>query len=94
MVMRRMETNYCVPHCVKDPEINCKIYKTCVIHEFLDTIEAALSGVVDNVTIQDICDRYAQKNGSEDALVCANGEAGEAFDVDDFLFEELTAFSR
>lgn len=92
MVMRMMETNYFVTHCVKNPEANCKNYSTCVIHEFLDTIEDALSGVVDNVTIQDICTRYMQKNGSEDSLVCA--EAERPLDISEILFDSAEALSN
>lgn len=91
-VMRLMETNYFVTHCVKDPEKDCKVYKTCVIHEFLDVVENAMSKVVDNVTIQDICDRHAQRNslnGEAASVACVESaptEEAKEIDLEELLF--------
>ena len=76
MVMRLMETNFFVKHCVKDAEVNCAVFQTCVIHEFLDVLEEAISSVVDKVTIHDICERYAAKNsfGQHAEIACVEAE--------------------
>lgn len=76
MVMRLMETNFFVKHCVKDADVNCAVFQTCVIHEFLDVLEEAISSVVDNVSIQDICDRHAEKNsfGQQADFACVEVE--------------------
>ena len=57
-IMRLMETTYFERHCVKDADKCCPMYDGCILSDFWQVLEGAITNVVDNVSIADVAKQH------------------------------------
>lgn len=53
-IMRVMENEYFVVHCINDPQKRCPNFEGCQMEKFLRRIESKIDEVVDHVTLESI----------------------------------------
>ncbi len=61
-ILRQMEGDLSPVNCAADGGC-CQRFDRCVTQELWEQIRAAVNGVVDHVTLQDLVERYYAKNG-------------------------------
>lgn len=64
MILRRTEGSLAPVACIEDDEIVCDRQQQCVTSIVYKKINDAISGVVDNITLQDLVDWQNEKNGN------------------------------
>ena len=64
MILRQTEGSLAPVACIEDDEIFCDRQKQCVTSIVYKKINDAISGVVDNITLQDLVDWQNEKNGN------------------------------
>lgn len=64
MILRQTEGSLAPVACIEDDEIVCDRQQQCVTSIVYKKINDAISGVVDNITLQDLLDWQSQKNGT------------------------------
>mgnify|MGYP001032967163 FL=1 len=63
MILRQTEGSLAPVACIEDDEIVCDRQQQCVTSIVYKKINDAISGVVDNITLQDLVDWQREKNG-------------------------------
>ena len=63
MILRQTEGSLAPVACIEDDEIVCDRQQQCVTSIVYKKINDAISGVVDNITLQDLVDWQIVKNG-------------------------------
>ena len=66
MILRQTEGSLAPVACIEDDEIVCDRQQQCVTSIVYKKINDAISGVVDNITLQDLVDWQNEKNGNYD----------------------------
>ena len=64
MILRQTEGSLAPVACIEDDEIVCDRQLQCVTSIVYKKINDAISGVVDNITLQDLVDWQNEKNGN------------------------------
>ena len=64
MILRQTEGSLAPVPCIEDDEIVCDRQQQCVTSIVYKKINDAISGVVDNITLQDLVDWQNEKNGN------------------------------
>ena len=64
MILRQTEGSLAPVACIEDDEIVCDSQPQCVTSIVYKKINDAISGVVDNITLQDLVDWQNEKNGN------------------------------
>lgn len=64
MILRKTEGSLAPVACIEDDEIVCDRQQQCVTSIVYKKINDAISGVVDNITLQDLVDWQNEKNGN------------------------------
>ena len=64
MILRQTEGSLAPVACIEDDEIVCDRQQQCVTSNVNKKINDAISGVVDNITLQDLVDWQNEKNGN------------------------------
>ena len=64
MILRQTEGSLAPVACIEDDEIVCGRQQQCVTSIVYKKINDAISGVVDNITLQDLVDWQNEKNGN------------------------------
>lgn len=64
MILRQTEGSLAPVACIEDDEIVCDRQQQCVTSIVYKKINDAISGVVDNITLQDLVDWQSEKNGT------------------------------
>lgn len=64
MILRQTEGSLAPVSCIEDDEIVCERQQQCVTSIVYKKINDAISGVVDNITLQDLVDWQNEKNGN------------------------------
>ena len=64
MILRQTEGSLAPVACIEDDEIGCDRQQQCVTSIVYKKINDAISGVVDNITLQDLVDWQNEKNGN------------------------------
>ena len=64
MILRQTEGSLAPVACIEDDEIVCDRQQPCVTSIVYKKINDAISGVVDNITLQDLVDWQNEKNGN------------------------------
>ena len=64
MILRQTEGSLAPVACIEDDEIVCDRQQQCVTSIVYKKINDAISGVVDNITLQDLVDWQREKNGN------------------------------
>ena len=64
MILRQTEGSLAPVACIEDDEIVCDRQQQCVTSIVYKKINDAISGVVDNITLQDLVDWQSEKNGA------------------------------
>lgn len=64
MILRQTEGSLAPVACIEDDEIVCDRQQQCVTFIVYKKINDAISGVVDNITLQDLVDWQNEKNGN------------------------------
>ena len=64
MILRQTEGSLAPVACIEDDEIVCDRQQQCVTSIEYKKINDAISGVVDNITLQDLVDWQNEKNGN------------------------------
>ena len=64
MILRQTEGSLAPVTCIEDDEIVCDRQQQCVTSIVYKKINDAISGVVDNITLQDLVDWQNEKNGN------------------------------
>ena len=64
MILRQTEGSLAPVACIEDDEIVCDRQQQCVTSIGYKKINDAISGVVDNITLQDLVDWQNEKNGN------------------------------
>ena len=64
MILRQTEVSLAPVACIEDGEIVCDRQQQCVTSIVYKKINDAISGVVDNITLQDLVDWQNEKNGN------------------------------
>ena len=64
MILRQTEGSLAPIACIEDDEIVCDRQQQCVTSIVYKKINDAISGVVDNITLQDLVDWQNEKNGN------------------------------
>lgn len=64
MILRQTEGCLAPVACIEDDEIVCDRQQQCVTSIVYKKINDAISGVVDNITLQDLVDWQNEKNGN------------------------------
>lgn len=64
MILRQTEGSLAPVACIEDDEIVCDRQQQCVTSIVYKKIKDAISGVVDNITLQDLVDWQNEKNGN------------------------------
>ncbi len=64
MILRQTEGSLALVACIEDDEIVCDRQQQCVTSIVYKKINDAISGVVDNITLQDLVDWQNEKNGN------------------------------
>ena len=64
MILRQTEGSLAPVACIEDDEIVCDRQQQCVTSIVYKKINDAISGVVDNITLQDMVDWQNEKNGN------------------------------
>lgn len=64
MILRQTEGSLAPVACIEDDEIVCYRQQQCVTSIVYKKINDAISGVVDNITLQDLVDWQNEKNGN------------------------------
>ena len=64
MILRQTEGSLAPVACIEDDEIVCDRQQQCVTSIVYKQINDAISGVVDNITLQDLVDWQNEKNGN------------------------------
>ena len=64
MILRQTEGSLAPVACIEDAEIVCDRQQQCVTSIVYKKINDAISGVVDNITLQDLVDWQNEKNGN------------------------------
>ena len=64
MILRQTEGSRAPVACIEDDEIVCDRQQQCVTSIVYKKINDAISGVVDNITLQDLVDWQNEKNGN------------------------------
>ena len=64
MILRQTEGSLAPVACIEDDEIVCDRQQQCVTSIVYKKIYVAISGVVDNITLQDLVDWQNEKNGN------------------------------
>lgn len=64
MILRQTEGSLAPVSCIEDDEIVCDRQQQCVTSIVYKKINDAISGVVDNITLQDLVDWQNEKNGN------------------------------
>lgn len=64
MILRQTEGSLAPVACIEDGEIVCDRQQQCVTSIVYKKINDAISGVVDNITLQDLVDWQNEKNGN------------------------------
>ena len=64
MILRQTEGSLAPVACIEDDEIVCDRQQQCVSSIVYKKINDAISGVVDNITLQDLVDWQNEKNGN------------------------------
>lgn len=64
MILRQTEGSLAPVACIEDDEIVCDRRQQCVTSIVYKKINDAISGVVDNITLQDLVDWQNEKNGN------------------------------
>ena len=64
MILRQTEGSLAPVACIEDDEIVCDRQQQCVTSIVYKKIYDAISGVVDNITLQDLVDWQNEKNGN------------------------------
>ena len=64
MILRLTEGSLAPVACIEDDEIVCDRQQQCVTSIVYKKINDAISGVVDNITLQDLVDWQNEKNGN------------------------------
>lgn len=64
MILRQTEGSLAPVACIEDDEIVCDRHQQCVTSIVYKKINDAISGVVDNITLQDLVDWQNEKNGN------------------------------
>lgn len=64
MILRQTEGSLAPVACIEDDEIACDRQQQCVTSIVYKKINDAISGVVDNITLQDLVDWQNEKNGN------------------------------
>lgn len=64
MILRQTEGSLAPVACIEDDEIVCDRKQQCVTSIVYKKINDAISGVVDNITLQDLVDWQNEKNGN------------------------------
>ena len=64
MFLRQTEGSLAPVACIEDDEIVCDRQQQCVTSIVYKKINDAISGVVDNITLQDLVDWQNEKNGN------------------------------
>ena len=64
MILRQTEGSLAPVACIEDDEIVCDRQQQCVTAIVYKKINDAISGVVDNITLQDLVDWQNEKNGN------------------------------
>ena len=64
MILRQTEGSLAPVACIEDDEIVCDKQQQCVTSIVYKKINDAISGVVDNITLQDLVDWQSEKNGT------------------------------
>lgn len=64
MILRQTEGSLAPVACIEDDEIVCDRQRQCVTSIVYKKINDAISGVVDNITLQDLVDWQNEKNGN------------------------------
>ena len=64
MILRQTEGSLAPVACIEDDEIVCERKQQCVTSIVYKKINDAISGVVDNITLQDLVDWQNEKNGN------------------------------
>lgn len=64
MILRQTEGSLAPVACIEDDEIVCDRQQRCVTSIVYKKINDAISGVVDNITLQDLVDWQNEKNGN------------------------------
>ena len=64
MILRQTEGSLAPVACIEDDEIVCDRQQQCVTSIVYKKINDAISGLVDNITLQDLVDWQNEKNGN------------------------------
>ncbi len=64
MILRQTEGSLAPVACIEDDEVVCDRQQQCVTSIVYKKINDAISGVVDNITLQDLVDWQSEKNGT------------------------------
>ncbi|WP_455719989.1 RrF2 family transcriptional regulator [Agathobacter sp.] len=64
MILRQTEGSLAPVACIEDDEIVCDRQQQCATSIVYKKINDAISGVVDNITLQDLVDWQSEKNGT------------------------------
>ena len=64
MILRQTEGSLAPVACIEDDEIVCDRQQQCVTSIVYKKINDVISGVVDNITLQDLVDWQNEKNGN------------------------------
>ena len=64
MILRQTEGSLAPVACIEDDEIVCDRQQQCVTSIVYKKLNDAVSGVVDNITLQDLVDWQNEKNGN------------------------------
>ena len=64
MILRQTEGSLAPVACIEDDEIVCDRQQQCVTSIVYKKSNGAISGVVDNITLQDLVDWQNEKNGN------------------------------
>ena len=64
MILRQTEGSLAPVACIEDDEIVCDRQQQCVTSIVYKKIDDTISGVVDNITLQDLVDWQNEKNGN------------------------------
>ena len=64
MILRLTEGSLAPVACIEDDEVICDRQDSCVTIMVWKKINEAISGVVDNITLQDLVDWQNEKNGT------------------------------
>ena len=63
MILRQIEGSLAPVACIEDNQIVCERQDACVTSVVWKKINDAVNDVVDNITLQDLCDWQNEKNG-------------------------------